>query len=227
MNFVVILLGIIVILLLYYLYTTYFVTSSKLSSYLDLKTSNTAIPYNTLASKNSTRYSYGVWIYVNSWNSNKEKTIIKRSGATTSDPDFKLAIGESTPTLTCTIAKTKTSDPGESSFLITNNFPLQKWTYVIVSVDNSIVDFYLDGKIVKSTKLSYMPKLSTSNIEIGDTTYPDIFLASLNRWPTPIDPQTAWNNYLKGTGISSTSTGTNLKLSVLQDNITQKTFSLY
>jgi hypothetical protein len=224
MNIVVILLGIIVIFLLYYLYTTYFVTSSKLSSYVDLKTSNTAISYTSLANNKSTRYAYGVWIYVNSWNSTNEKTIISRG---TSGADFKLVIGQTTPTLTCTIAKTTASDPGQTAFIITDNFPLQKWTYVVVSIDNQIVDFYLDGKIVKSTKLPYVPKVSANDIVIGDTNYPDIFLASLNRWPTPMDPQTAWNNYLQGTGIPNTSTGTNIKLSVLQDNITQKTFSLY
>lgn len=226
MNFVVILLGILVILLLYYLYTTYMVTSSKLSSYLDLKTSNTAISYTTIASRDSQRYAYGVWIYVNSWNSTNEKTIISR-GTSTSTPDFKLVIGQTTPTLTCTIGKNTSTDPGESAFIITDNFPLQKWTCVVVSIDSQIVDFYLDGKIVKSRKLPYVPKVSKSNIEIGDKTLPDIYLASLNRWPTPMDPQTAWNNYLQGTGIPNTSTGTNLKLSVLQDNITQKTFSLY
>lgn len=219
MNFVVILLGILVILLLYYLYTTYMVTSSKLSSYLDLNKSNTAIQYSTLASRDSQRYSYGVWIYVNSWNSTNKKPIISRG--TTSAPDFKLEIGDTTTTLTCIIGDT------QSSIKITDNFPLQKWTYVIVSIDSQIVDFYLDGKIVKSMKLTYVPKVSKSNIEIGDKTLPDIYLASLNRWPTPMDPQTAWNNYLQGNGLPNTSTGTNLKLSVLQDNITQKTFSLY
>lgn len=224
MNFVVILLGILVILLLYYLYTTYMVTSSKLSSYLDLKTSNTAIQYSTLASRDSKRYAYGVWIYVNSWNSTNEKTIISRG---TSTPDFKLVIGKTIPTLTCTIGKDTSTETDDTAFIITDNFPLQKWTCVVVSIDSQIVDYYLDGKIVKSRKLPYVPKVSKSNIEIGDKTYPDIFLASLNRWPIPMDPQTAWNNYLQGTGISNTSTGTNLKLSVLQDNITQKTFSLY
>ena len=227
MNFVVILLGILVIFLLYYLYTTYFVTSSKLSSYVDLKLANTAISYNNLVSKTSTRYAYGVWIYVNSWNSNNAKTIISRG--TSPNFDFKLEIGKTSPTLTCTIAETtsSTSTTSPTAILITDNFPLQKWTYVIVSIDSSIVDFYLDGKIVKSTKLPYIPKLPATDIAIGDKTYPDIFLASLNRWPIPMEPQTAWNNYLQGTGIPSTSNGTNLKLSVLQDNITQRTFSLY
>ena len=38
----------------------------------------------------------------------------------------------------------------EQIYDITNNFPLQKWTCILVSVDNKIIDVYLDGKLVKS-----------------------------------------------------------------------------
>ena len=41
-----------------------------------------------------------------------------------------------------------------------------------------------------------------------------------------MDPQTSWNNYLKGNGISGTSKY-NVKLSVLQDNVEQKKFTLF
>ena len=111
--------------------------------------------------------------------------------------------------------------------MITNNFPIQKWTYVIVSVDNQIIDTYLDGKLVSSTKLTYVPIVSQGDINIGQGNPQDIYLASINFWPTPMDPQTAWNYYLQGNGLSNISSGTNIQLSLLQNNITQKTFSLY
>jgi len=223
MNIVVIILGIVVIILIYYLYTTYFTTSPKLSAYVDLKVSTSPISNTSLVKSTSTRYAYGMWVYVNSYNTPTLKTLISRtikSGQNTTT-DFSLQIKGTTPTLQYIIG------PETASTQVTDNFPIQKWTYVIISVDNNIVDVYLDGKLVQSRQLSYTPTVSTADITIGDSSKPDIFLASLTRWPNPMDPQTAWNYYLQGTGVSTSSTGSNLKLSILQDNITQRTYSLY
>jgi hypothetical protein len=217
MNFVVIILGIIVVFLLYYLYTTYLNKGSNLTTKVDLKTSNPAIPFSTLPNNTSTRYAYGVWVYVNTWNSNFVKTILSRGS------DFKLTIDQTNPTLRCNVAAVQGTNP---DIVVTQNFPIQKWTYVIISVDNQIVDCYLDGKLVLSSKLPNIPIVSSADIAMGDSNNPDIFLALLNRWATPMDPQTAWNNYLQGNGMSSSS-NMNIKLAVLQDNIEQKAFSLY
>jgi hypothetical protein len=157
-------------------------------------------------------------MYVNTWSSNNVKTIISRGS------DFSIKLDQTTPKLYCNFSS-MTGD-ASSNILITNNFPIQKWTYLIVSVNSQIIDIYLDGKLVISQKLSYLPKVSTNDIALGDSNSPDIILAKLQRWPKTMDPQTAWNNYLQGNGISST-TNYNVKLSVLQDNIEQKKFTLY
>ena len=36
---------------------------------------------------------------------------------------------------------------------LTQNFPLKKWTYVTISVDNSYIDSDIDGKLIRSIKL--------------------------------------------------------------------------
>jgi hypothetical protein len=43
--------------------------------------------------------------------------------------------------------------------MITDNFPLQKWVYIIISVDNQYVDAYLDGKLIQSHRF-YIPQTS-------------------------------------------------------------------
>lgn len=219
MNYYVIFLGVLVLLLLYVLYINYVSTPSKLTALVDLKTQNTSIPYTNLANRDSTRYSYSVWIYVNSWSSDNVKKILSRGN------DFSLSLDKNTPTLRCNIASSVPSS-SNSDIIITNNFPIQKWSYVIISVDNQIIDLYLDGKLVLSTKLNNIPLVSTSNIKLGDDNPSDIFLANLVRLPTPMDPQTAWSNYLSGNGMNSSS-NLNIKLSVLQDNIQQKEFTLF
>ena len=89
----------------------------------------------------SSRYAYGLWIYVNSWDNNENKTIYIR------DENIKLYLDTDSPTLKCDITMT---DDEVQSFEITDNFPLQKWVYIIISVDNQYIDCYLDGKLVRS-----------------------------------------------------------------------------
>lgn len=220
MNYYVIFLGIFVILLLYILYINYVSKSDNLTTLVDLnKSSNMSIPYTDLVKRDSTRYSYAVWVYVNSWSSTFDKPLLTRG------TEFNLSLDRTTPTLRCNLASSGTT--ANSDIIITHNFPIQKWSYVIISVDNQIVDIYLDGKLVLSTKLNNIPIVPTTDIKLGDSTKPnDIFLANLIRLPTPMDPQTAWSNYLKGNGMSNTS-NLNIKLSVLQDNIQQKEFTLF
>lgn len=216
MNFVVIILGVMVLLLLYYLITSK--SANNLVSTVDLNKSNPSISASTLPSPGSTRYSYGLWVYVNTWSTNNEKRIISRGD------DFVLSLDKTSPTLKCKFKLNGT--PASKEIIITNNFPIQKWTYVIVSVDNQIIDTYLDGKLVLSTKLPNLPVTSTADISIGEKNTSDIFLSRIDRWTYIMDPQSAWNNYLKGNGYSKSS-NYNLKLSVLQDEIEQAKFALF
>ena len=47
-----------------------------------------------------------------------------------------------------------TGDTYSNTIEVVNNFPLQKWVYILISYDNNICDIYLDGKMVKSVQLS-------------------------------------------------------------------------
>lgn len=227
MNYYVIFLGVIVLILLYFLYVNYVTTSTVLNPLVNLNNKSIDIEYKDLVKRDSTRYSYGVWIYVNSWSSGNIKTIISRGPSSgDANTDFILYLDQTTPTLRCMINDTsKMKTISSDSIVITNNFPIQKWTYVIVSVDNQIIDFYLDGKLVLSKKINYIPFVSDKNISLGNDKPNDIFLANVVRTPNPIDPQTAWNSYLSGNGQNNNS-NMNIKLAVLQDNVEQKQFTL-
>lgn len=222
MNFLVIFLAIIVIILLYFLYVYYYDTSSKLSANVDLKKPPANITTDTLINPTSTRYSYSLWIYVNTWSSTSQKYIISRKNGT--DDDFSLKLDTTSPKLICTL-KSANAAPN-TDLIVTTNFPIQKWTYVIISVDNQIVDLYLDGKLIVSTKLQNQPVVPNGPIVFGDSSNPDIYLADLIRLAKPMDPQTAWSNYLNGNGYAS-STKYNINLSLLQDNTELKKYSIF
>jgi len=103
------------------------------------------------------------------------------------------------------------------SIPITTNLPIQTWTYVLVSVSSNAgnyADCYLNGKLLVSQQLKYIPynigSTSTITNKIENTfLFPtinpncDINLTRISWIPYPIDPQTAWYYYNQGNGNPS------------------------
>ena len=129
MNIVAIILAIVVILLFYILYKFFLLKSVELTKTASL---NAEIPSIKIEnSPTSLRYAYGIWIYIHSWDSSIAKTIYSRTN------NIKLYFDQNSPILNCNI----TLDNDTSKTLeITDNFPIQKWTHIMVSVDNQYVD---------------------------------------------------------------------------------------
>lgn len=219
MNYIAIILGVIVILFLYVLYTNYIKRNSLVST-TNLSNSKINIPYMSLQSRDSSRYSFGLWVYVNSWNNINTKTIFSRNG------DFDLILDSTSPNLFLNI-NCPNFTPATQKINLTNNFPIQKWTYVIISVDNQIIDFYMDGKLVLSKQLPVLPIVSKNDITLGDSYGPDIVITALNRYTEPMDPATAWKNYLNGNGVSNTGSSYNVQLAVLKDDVVQNNYTLF
>ena len=140
MNLIIIVLSVSVIFLLFILLKYFSNNSTKLVKQSSLLTSNAVIP--VTLNPSATRYAFGIWVYVKSWNNNI-KTIFEFPGK------IKIYLDASTPTLSVSI-NTTVGNP--TVVKLTQNFPLQKWTYVTVSVDNSYIDSYIDGKLVKDRK---------------------------------------------------------------------------
>lgn len=228
MNILTIILGVIVILLAYFLYNKYLTNPNALTtSQLDLKQTNANIPFANFTSGYSTQYAYGAWVYVNSWNTNNYKTLMSRGGiynpTNNTTTDITLQLDKTTPDLYMYIGIQGVAMPHKIK--ITNNFPIQTWVYVVISVDNQIVDAYINGKFVLSTKLPNLPVVSSSDISIGDSTFPDIFMMGFTRWAYPLDPQTVWTDYLKGNGKGGSNF--NMVITTYQNNVEQSQFSMF
>ena len=222
MNPVVIFLGIVVIVLLWVLYTYYLSAGALSSGQVNLNSGSTSITADKLTNPGSSNFSYGVWVYVNTWSNNNDKTLMSRGTAANG---FNIKLGQTTPILTCQLPTSLTTP---DNFTITNTFPIQKWVYVIISVDGMTMDAYLDGKLVISKQLTNLITGDTTSPLVlgGSTPSPDIYLTKINWWPTSMNPQLAWNNYMQGNGLPSSSQY-NVKLEVLQDNVQQKQFTLF
>ena len=139
-----IILGIVIVILVFILYKYFQSTATTVkSSMTDLKIQQPVIT--NISSPTNNQYAYGIWLYVNNWDQGTTKVIFSVQGS------LNVYLLQNQPSLCVDV---KMSDNTTSSTIITNNFPLQKWVYIIVSLDNQFLDVYLDGKLIKSAKLS-------------------------------------------------------------------------
>jgi len=149
----------------------------------------------------STNYSYGLWIYINTWDPNANKNMITNRGS------LRLYLDKQAPVLKCDI---KMSNGTVKTLEITDNFPIQKWTHVIISANNQFIDGYVNGKLMKSQRF-YSPatdntaavlpatpkakgKVILGNVGRGY----DASVTGFKRWNAPMDPETAWDTYTIG-----------------------------
>jgi hypothetical protein len=238
MNYYLIILGILIVLLIVFLYYFVYTTNNKvLSVQANLKVSNPAIT--SINNPTSRRYAYGIWIYVNSWDNTRDKTIFTREN------NITLKLAATSPTLICSIITDNPTTPSIET-PITDNFPLQKWVFVVLSIDNQFLDCYLDGKLVRSSKIqtqltgnntngamtTYIPKTPSESTPVQLGTNVDIVIASFTRWSAPVDPQTVWSEYAKGNNNSFMSRFTNMKsyganISILQNNMEYSKINLF
>jgi hypothetical protein len=199
--------------------------STKLSSSTSLNTTNQ--PIVNISNPTSELYAYGIWVKVNTWDSTIDKYIFGRKN------NIALRLDKTTPTLFCDFYM---GDTTTRTITITDNFPIQRWCYVTISVDGQIIDCYLDGKLVKSQKLDFKPlKPSDSSTPIilggnleGSALSSDIELNNFIRYDTPVEPQRVWDKYLEGSQMQFIKLSTyNANLSILKDNIQFSKISLF
>lgn len=210
MNYTFIILGIIVAVLIYVLYLYFSDDSTKLFEYQDLNKSAINLTEDNVNQK-GTEYAYGFWIYVNNYNG--PQTLLQREDI------LKVYLPGSTPTLKVDIK----TDSATEIIDVTNNFPIQKWVHVVVSKQGQIVDVYIDGKLVKSHMLANTGVETAGTLTSGQI---EAFMARLKVWKHALNPQTVYDEYMKGNGQSGMITGYGVDVSVLRDNIEQTKFSL-
>jgi hypothetical protein len=193
MNLAFIILGVLLVFVLYYF--LYSDGSTVLSNKLDLAITQPEVQVASLGlTPDSKRYSMEMWMYVYNANSS-DVYIVSRDSAT--DPAVKniaVKLMGGTPKLMLEYQKT---DKTKGELLITDNFPLQTWVHLIVSMDNSFIDVYMNGKLIKSMQDNINAPSATTSLLYGVC---NCYLAKLARYTNPIDPQTAWDHYVAGNG---------------------------
>lgn len=193
----------IIVILVFALYIIYYVGFSS-ASLIDLSKATVTIPNKDITNPTSTSFTYGLWLYVNNWTGGskeivKAETTKKINGIVTPITRIKIYLAENMPTLKVDIGNPN-AETTPSTIVVTNNFPIQRWVYIVVSVEGSVVDCYLDGKLVKSQNLRHLPNTGGQySISYGLF---DAYMTLFSRIADPTDPQTVWNTYMAGNGFS-------------------------
>ena len=214
MNTAVIILGVLLIVVTYLVFFV-FTGSQSLTAKVDLGSPQTAIPSGDISDPGSVRYSFETWVYVYQFDGTGGKHLFSRGSTnksaitTAHSKNIGLKFADTSPILNLeyTVFGTEGTGAGQISaaekyktLAISNNFPIQTWTHVIVSVDNNYIDVYMNGKLVKSINVTLEAPSTSTSIEYGT---PKAYLAKFVRNTYPIDPQTAWDHYSSGNGMSS------------------------
>jgi hypothetical protein len=213
MDPIVIVLILIIIVLVYFLYYSYNKSIQNKDKLFNLNNENSTISSTDLANPKSSKFSYTIWIYVNTWNTNFRKDII--IAKSTDSSIVSLNLGTTSPTL---VAQIYNNNP----FTLTNNFPIQKWVHIVITVDSNVVDCYLDGKMVVSKQLTNIINIPSSYaINFGRF---DAYLTGFEYRSEPMNPQQVWSKYMSGNGYDGGKYGVNLAITKDDKVVSQLTY---
>lgn len=188
----------------------------------------------SLDSPTSTRYNYSGWFFINSNFTLKDKDnvlfnrekdfIVALNGST-----LKIYAGDTGPTVNDSNLAIGTIAPGSTNNLLISipNFPFQKWAYLVINVDGTTVDVYIDGKFVMSSNAAAAILSNGSHPITYGNQYTQGSFCRFSRQATTINPQKVWQQYMQGSGQGMSFSSTGVKVDLLkngQTKITQKIF---
>jgi hypothetical protein len=192
-----IVLGIILVVVLLILYNTFTTVPVSKNTAKKLGKKNKEIEYKELANPTSPNYYMSTWLYVENLQNTGDQTLytISQTGNTSKIVEVLLkANGQLVYIL----------NGSNDDNIVLPSFPIQQWCCFVLSVDsNSVVDSYINGKLVKSQQLESNINAITKDHKIiqGDLLANNtIYIAKFNRIPKTIDPETAWKEYQDGNG---------------------------
>lgn len=235
MDLIKIALFILVLIIFYNIYKGYTGgdPSSGLTSLTDAKLSQTIPPKSLAETSGSNNYSYGIWMYVDDWNYRygEPKVVLGRSesdkmGDSNPSPSITLGPLQNDLTIAVTTYPTKTSTTPHVHNCVIKNVPLQKWTFVLISLYGRSLDVYLDGKLVRTCVLPGVAKVNkVAPVKITPNGGFAGYTSKFMYYDGPTNPQEAWNIYRRGFGsggfLGNLFDKYKIKVAFLEDNVEQ------
>lgn len=192
-----IVLGIILVVVLLILYNTFTTVPVSKNTAKKLGEKNKRIGYKELANPTSPNYYMSTWLYVENLQNTNDQQLYKISKTGNADKIVKVLL-KASGQLVYRLNGTSVDN------IVLPSFPIQQWCCFVLSVDsNSVVDSYINGKLVKSQQLeSNINAITKDHMIIQGKLQQNntIYIAKFNRIPKTIDPETAWKEYQDGNG---------------------------
>ena len=200
MNYLAIALVILIIIILYSFFT--YMTNNALVAGLQTLSTPMNWTFEKLLNPTALSYSYQCWLFMTDRPAASGATPIFFRGDKSSK-EFQVMLDQN---LTLTIeAKVVGASATTLSKIMTvmTGFPLQKWVYLAINVNQRNVEAYVNGRLVKTVNVSGLSNPSMrAGLSIGNPNLKG-HLSKFYRLPETIDAQTVQNNYLKGNGLNN------------------------
>jgi hypothetical protein len=235
MNTKTIIFTVIVLVVLYFAY--YYFFSSKTDQMLVKMNDARAqkvISAGSLPSGASSNYTFSIWVFVNDWNYRygQSKVIFARKdqdGGVAPMVEFTPSVNNIHVTL-ATYPTTGSNTTGKNHTCTLDDVPLQRWTNLIMSINDRALDLYLDGKLVRTCLLPGVPKMNpASNIFVTPDGGFSGFVSNFRYIADSVNPSQAYNIYKEGFGGSSMSNLFNkyrVKFAFVKDNKEVNSFEI-
>lgn len=246
MNYTIIVLVFVILFMLCvgYLYFTSQVLTSGVVSLTAAPASVSPILWTSITQPASPVYHYEGWLFITQLPTvGSYDVIFSRQG--TSNTQIALVIDSSAELLIVSDSSVATNGVFSSlgnSILLYNQFPLQKWVYFVINVNGSILEAYLNGKLVytgftqttSGNPLYLQNQNPQYNIYVGATTGGDSnFVGYITKFlysPTVLLPDNVWKNYTSGNGLATLSSwlnGYNVGFSIYDSAQMVKQYTLF
>ncbi len=86
-------------------------------------------------------------------------------------------------------------------YIITEDFPLNKWVYLVINVAGRVLEVYVNGKLLRTVQLpsTFAERSADAAITIGDSSL-EGYITRAIRKPVNVNPTQVWDQYLQGNG---------------------------
>ena len=119
-----------------------------------------------------------------------------------------------------------------NEYITIENINLQKWVNIITTVNDRVIDVYINGKLVTSRAFNNV--INTAKINNNDLVItPDGgfggFISKVQYFPTYITPKRAWDIYRGGFGdaFASALDKYNLSVTFYEDQVEKKKYWVF
>lgn len=203
MNIKNVILGIAIVVILYIIYTMYFSDKSvNLINNHDARMPGIIRP-DKLPVGITSDYTYSIWFYINDWNYRfgETKVMFGRTDSNNNpSPAITLAPSNNDLSVTLALYPNNSNSSGQEIYTCSiKDVPLQRWTNLIMSLNNRALDLYLDGKLVKTCMLPGIPKMNNlSTLQISPDGGFSGFISTFKYFPNAVNPSQAYDIYKKG-----------------------------